>query len=40
MSYTLLRVSMNLHYRQAVLSFYFAKVTKIIQVTNSLKSVD
>jgi hypothetical protein len=30
---------MHLHL-QAVLSFYFAKVTKIIKVTNPIKSVD
>jgi hypothetical protein len=31
---------MYLQHLQTVLSFYFAKVTKIIKVTNSIKSVD
>jgi len=28
------------HYLNGVIFFYFAKVTKIIKVTNSIKSVD
>jgi hypothetical protein len=31
---------MHLHHLQTVLSFYFAKVTKIIKVTNSIILVD
>ena len=30
---------MNPHHLQTVLSFYFAKVIKIIRVTNAIKSV-
>jgi hypothetical protein len=33
-------VSIHLHHLQGVLSFYFAKVTKLIRVTNSIKSLD
>jgi len=35
-----LHVWMHLHHPQGVLSFYFAKVTKIFMVTNSIKSVE
>jgi hypothetical protein len=38
-SQVLLHVSMHLHYLQGALFFYFAKVTKIIMVTDSTKSV-
>jgi hypothetical protein len=31
---------MHLYYLHGMLSFYFAKVTNIIKVTNSLQSVD
>ena len=36
----LLHVSMHLQYPQGVLSLYFAKVIKIIRVTNSIKSIE
>jgi hypothetical protein len=39
-SKALLHVSMHLHHLQGVLSFYFAKVTKIIKFTNLIKSLD
>jgi len=31
---------MHLHHLQGGISFYFVRVTKIITVTNSIKSVD
>ena len=37
---SVLHVSMYPHHLQAVLSIYFAKVIKIIKVTNSLNSLD
>ena len=40
MSYLLLHVSMHLHHLQGVLTFYFAKVTKVLMVTDSIKSVE
>jgi hypothetical protein len=39
-SQALLHVSMHPHHLQGVLSFHFAKVTKIVKVTKSIKSVD
>jgi len=31
---------MHLHHLQGVLTFYFAKVTKVLMVTDSIKSVE
>ena len=35
----LLRVSMHLHHLQGVSSFYFAKVTEVIKITNSVNLI-